>query len=608
MSERIKYISFLLILFFNVINAPHILAQGKYLLMTSKDVLSEGDKVIIVCRDYSVAMSTVQNSNYRGTVNITFDDEGKCSLSNQNNLTNVQEFIISNGKIENTFAFGVGNNKFLHGGLSSNDNLLRTKEDITESSSAKITLTESGTSVIEFQGPYNRNKLQCYGANKFACYSSNYYDVSLFRYVEDFSDEKPQWQIEYSSSECEVTLGDTYQLPTLSNSQGAEICYSSSNEEVATIETNTGIVTIHSAGQTVISATAQSTETFAQKTVSYALTIHEKVNEGNVTFNFQNPETLGLQTPSKGEAGSIDLSENTPIINSPVTMFVSHGNNTKTRLFNANGTITLRIYKGGGAITLSVPTGYLITNISFTGSDLDCIDNLKSKKWSGKASSVNFSVKENADKNPQIKTIEVSYIKYPNTFTITSAGYATYFTNQSFVMPDGVDGAIITAVDGQKIVADYCYTPGTTVPAFTGLLLRGQQGNYSYKYQATDEVAPANNLLHGLLEDGFTVAEGNVFYYKLANDAIDGLGFYWGEENGGAFQIAANKAYLAVPQELATRGFSFKDLEPTNITTLQISETQASIYDLNGRAIKTPLLQTLKKGIYILNGKKFIVK
>lgn len=193
-------------------------------------------------------------------------------------------------------------------------------------------------------------------------------------------------------------------------------------------------------------------------------------------------------------------------------------------------------------------------------------------------------------------------------FSISSVGYATYYTDQAFRMPEGVEGAIVTATDGQNLSIDYRYTPGSIVPAKTGLLLRGEQGEYRYTTLNSEQVAPAENMLHGLLEDGMTTAEGNVLFYKLANDAVDGLGFYWGAEEGGAFPIAANKAYLAVPKELSTRGFSFKDFETTGINAINSKNAQSGIFDLNGRMINTSNVNLLRQGIYIVNGKKMIVK
>ena len=82
------------------------------------------------------------------------------------------------------------------------------------------------------------------------------------------------------------------------------------------------------------------------------------------------------------------------------------------------------------------------------------------------------------------------------------------------------------------------------------------------------------------------------------------IGFWWGAANGGAFALDANKAYLAVPATVEAReGFVFGD-ETTGINNVNanVNENQ-EVYDLQGRRVAQPT-----KGLYIVNGKKVLVK
>lgn len=201
------------------------------------------------------------------------------------------------------------------------------------------------------------------------------------------------------------------------------------------------------------------------------------------------------------------------------------------------------------------------------------------------------------------------------TFTLTTARYGTYYTEDAFVMPEGVTGYTITSEDGQTLNFNGNYVAGKTVPAKTALLLKATEkltANkvYTYTIVNSTEVAPTNNLLHGSVENATTNVDGAHAYYKLASDPVEGLGFYYGAEDGGAFTNGAHKAYLAVMTKTMSqmRGFSF-DSMTTGINHVVANAEHAKstvIYDLNGRRVNS--LNAAAKGVYIVNGKKVIVK
>lgn len=200
-------------------------------------------------------------------------------------------------------------------------------------------------------------------------------------------------------------------------------------------------------------------------------------------------------------------------------------------------------------------------------------------------------------------------------FSISSAGYATYFTDKAFTMPEGVTGNIITANNGNNILTiEDKYPAGSVVPASTALLLKGAEKEYTCNVVTTTETAPANNLLHGTTTDEETNAgEGTYKYYKLSYDDNDAnLGFYWGAENGAAFTNKAGKAYLALPvteSQSMAKGFSLSDLANGTTTSIQqasIADKAVPIFDINGRRVST--LNGAAKGVYIVGGKKVMVK
>ena len=585
-----------------LLSVAEILAGGKYVLVTSVDDLEVGAKVLIVNRETNVAMSIVQKTDYREPTSVEFDDVSKTSISTI--TANVQELELYNGYLDNTLAFCVGDNKFLHCGIYAADKVLLTKSDVQKNSSASIAIDESGIATIAFQVSHSRNVLKYNGSSKFFCDYSTDPNISLFKFVEETDDVKAIWDISFTANSCEAYIGETNAFPSLNNAQGAEVVFSSSDTNVATVDAQTGEVTLLSAGTTTISATAPETDTHVSTTVGYTLNVYEPILEsGNIVFDYSNPQSLGIALPAKGQYTDI----NEDIVLYPVTMSVKHGTYNNTSIFqNNDGTIvTLKVYKGG-SVTYSVPEGYVITKVQLTGNKLSSLGYTKVMNLD--CQSVTFNSDYTQSNVPDITKATITYNKIQRDFSISSVGYATYFTDHAFIMPEGVEGGIITAVDGQTLSIDYRYAPGDVVPAETGLLLRGEQGVYRYNTTQTDLVAPAGNMLTGLLVDGETTAEGDVLYYKLANDATDGLGFYWGAADGGAFFIAANKAYLAVPKAMGARGFSLRDITTTGITNVAHRPLQKGIFDLHGRCINVTDVNLLKQGVYIVNGKKMIVR
>ena len=233
----------------------------------------------------------------------------------------------------------------------------------------------------------------------------------------------------------------------------------------------------------------------------------------------------------------------------------------------------------------------------------------------------NHSTSTDPEKNQQLFSCyksgqdPVQLYRKVGTFPLTTAQYGTYYTEDAFVMPEGVTGYTITSEDGKTLNFNEAYAAGAVVPAKTALLLKATEKLtadkvYTYTIVNSTEVAPTGNLLHGSVAEATTSVEGAKAYYKLANDEVDHLGFYYGAENGGEFKNGAHKAYLAVMTENLSqkRGFSF-DSMTTGINHVAANAEHAKttvIYDLNGRRVNS--LNAAAKGVYIVNGKKVIVK
>ena len=183
---------------------------------------------------------------------------------------------------------------------------------------------------------------------------------------------------------------------------------------------------------------------------------------------------------------------------------------------------------------------------------------------------------------------------------ISSAEYATlYYSDKALEIPEGVTAQIVTGVSDKSI--EFENLDGI-IPAGTGVVLNGPQGTYDFKVVYVDSEAPVNNKLKGY--DAPHLTEGGDKYYKLTVKD-DKVGFYWGEENGEAFESGAHKAYLALRADEAKEMGYFFDGLVTEIRSIGTETVNGEIYTIGGVRVKADKLQ---KGIYIVNGKKMVVK
>ncbi len=188
----------------------------------------------------------------------------------------------------------------------------------------------------------------------------------------------------------------------------------------------------------------------------------------------------------------------------------------------------------------------------------------------------------------------------------TDAKYQTLYLNYDAEIPDGVEAYIATEYDDEWL---YMNEIKETIPARTAVILKASKGNYTFIYSENDVEQLDNNILQGTLwEQTITKDAENYSYYVLANKD-NAIGMYnpVNGTNEGEFRNNANKAYLQISSTNITSFafFGFRDDEGATAIDEVNDEDEniKAIYDLTGRKIETP-----NKGIYIINGKKLLVK
>ena len=193
---------------------------------------------------------------------------------------------------------------------------------------------------------------------------------------------------------------------------------------------------------------------------------------------------------------------------------------------------------------------------------------------------------------------------------ITDAKYATYYNSIPVQLPANLQAATVDGEAGGTLNLNWRYSEGDVIPGGTPVVLKATAaGDYTLSMDASDATsAPTGNLLHG--SDVATTTTGggaSAKYYALqygtgANASV--LGFYW-VNDGGAFASDAHKAWLAL--EAATARFFAIDFDSdaTGISeaTSQQPIANSQFFNLSGQRVAQPT-----KGLYIVNGKKVIIK
>lgn len=212
-----------------------------------------------------------------------------------------------------------------------------------------------------------------------------------------------------------------------------------------------------------------------------------------------------------------------------------------------------------------------------------------------------------ADKNGVIQVSKIVYYAPASAeikVNIGATGYATlYYSDRALVVPENVAAYTYKVTNG-KLDESYLYNAGETIPAATGVVLKAAPGEYTFAASQNAGDVDTDNLLKGSDEAAQTT--GGAVYYKLSlNKAGDAnsVGFYYGAADGAAFTNGAHKAYLALPAASGVRAFLFNGNTTTGIQNATSNNAATQVYDLQGRRV-----QSAQKGLYIINGKKVLVK
>lgn len=194
--------------------------------------------------------------------------------------------------------------------------------------------------------------------------------------------------------------------------------------------------------------------------------------------------------------------------------------------------------------------------------------------------------------------------------SISSAGMATMYYDQALNIHPDVETWYCRSINDESCIV-LAFPILTTIPANTGVFFTGNSGSYLFP-KAVGEAANVPTIDKNILVGSMT--DTDVEYKSvltLGHDQEGKLGFWYFTGT----TIPAEKAYIpkaavsADEPRAAARSYTIVfneegENQPTGISNVTVEKrNDGKIYNLNGQQVKNPT-----KGLYIINGKKVILK
>ncbi len=438
--------------------------------------------------------------------------------------------------------------------------------------------------------------------------------------------------INVNASSQSITRGITVNNLTISDADNFHIKYYNANdEEISDPDWIEATVTVENSAY-VLSCTVAANDVEARTAYLkvYAMNGDETIYSNLVTITQAQYVPDYATLPFEFDGGRADIEETNGLTqdgldsdygSSPYLKFNSTNDYVILKINEVPGTLTFDIkgntFSGGTFTVQTSADGENYTDLqtytelgSTQSEEFDIAANVRFIKWiyteksSGNVGLGNITL----DNTSMAVTIAAACNDGKNTPTY----YGTFSSSSAFVVPENLTVSEIGIDDDGKMDVRN-YESGAVVPANTGVMVSATTpGNFKLIKSSAEgkSVLGAENRLRPTGDGGIT-AEGMVAepvvckYYRLTMHDGTKLGFWWGNENGTSFAVGSNKAYMAVPAGQAAReGFAFDDDSTTGISNVNVNENvNGNVFDLQGRKVNKP-----GKGLYIVNGKKVVIK
>lgn len=422
-----------------------------------------------------------------------------------------------------------------------------------------------------------------------------------------------------------LTRGDVFTAPTFSKDAGisfSSISFSSSYNDVANVS-DEGVISLGtSTGTAIIKANFEQTDVYAAGTATCTVTVnpagvtpepnasgyYEKVTDAS---GLEDGDYLIVYEATKVALDGNLASDKVDKVGDIISFTYDTSNNIEVTDDTEAAEFEIKAISEGNYSIKSKTNSYYLTHTE-SGNTLDTSEDetTNSITFSGDGDAIikvgNYNIRYNSSSNQTRfryytsgqKDIQL-YKKVAGAarsnidIFVSAAGYSTYASNfdLDFTSVTDLKAYIAKEDNGIKMVQI------NKVPKNTGILLRATDGGdktYSVPTATTTDDVTGNLFVRGNDE---AVVTGNGPYNYILNVVNNQLGFYKAYGN----TVAKNRAYLQTTVAASRINLNF-DEETTGIAEVK-TNAKSDIFNINGQRV-----EKAAKGLYIMNGKKFIVK
>lgn len=311
MTIKLKFFNYLFVLVCLIMGTGMSMhaEEQTFTRINSIEELNDGDRFIVVNEEYK-AVLTEWNEKHFNYTSIKLED----GVATANSFVTIFTLVKPN---TNYYYLKTEDEKYLSNASNSSTNHCNLKTTPDETSRAKIDIKEKYASIV-FEKKVKKALLfsNNYG---FSCYGDNFVGVSskmiaLYKAEGSPSAIKQPTSVTFSSKDLTIYKGKEYSLPTASVTlldgetiADAKLSYSSSNENVASVDESTGeIITLNEFGTTTITAKYAGSDSYNESEGSYTLTYQDRrLGEATIVFSaeknaFSNlPKTVDKTTPAQ---------------------------------------------------------------------------------------------------------------------------------------------------------------------------------------------------------------------------------------------------------------------------------------------------------------------